>query len=81
MILTKEVKDLNFGLDNSLCLASGVSYSLERYRKNRPPEWLKFISYLFPERIKGNDWLLKFDSAFQFFHIGSQGELLHCIVG
>ena len=56
----------DFGLDgtNRTC---HFKLSIDRYRSNRPQQWVQFMKFMFPNTSNTNtdEWLLKFDTLFQ----------------
>ena len=68
--LQKEGKKYDFGLDGTSCTSHDVKLSIDRYRSNRPQQWMQFMKFMFPNTSNTNtdEWLLKFDTLFQFTH-------------
>ena len=74
MILTKELKNFVFDLDGSLSLFSDLSLSLKRFKENRPPQWLKFVAYLFPAGPREKNGILNLTQLISSSGIGLLGE-------
>ena len=88
-ILKSELSQHGFNLETSLCLSSDLALASQIFKDNRPSEWLRFISYLFPGRKKESEWLLRFDTLYQIIwnwvfkkttpmHVGVT-EMIHCL--
>ena len=69
LALKEELNTVNFGLENSLCLASDLSVALQTLKEKRPVLWLQFISEIFPGRKQEKQWLRRFDSIFQVSYV------------
>ena len=82
--LAEEIKSYSFNLDDSLCLPSDITLAMNRFTECRPSQWLKFVSELFSSsRFKQQEeWISKFDTAFQFFFHWLSGEItpMHCAI-
>ena len=68
--LLNECKEYNFQLDYTYCTSDDLAISMSNYTRNRPKKWLEFMKLMFPNtsNTNTNEWLLKFDTLFQFMH-------------
>ena len=81
--LRNECKQLDFGLQDSLCKSEDIKLAMKNYQDHRPKKWLELFQNVFPNTVstKTEEWLIKFDTVFQIIYYWiNHGTItpLHC---